>query len=160
MFRKRYFTTHRQFNNRSFPHSRHASLQQVDKKEIYLNTLSNSHQKMLTNYRLQLLRSRHCIEANHKVIHKMIADVDQIFQEEPNGDKGDSNCYHRIHKHIKVAEAVGDGQSSSSSKKLDTDRVIVTLKQIVRDWSSDGRDERDACYNPILEAIMEYFKDV
>lgn len=94
----------------------------------------------------------------------MIADVDKIFEEEPE-DEGDNdqtrsrvdnNCYHRIHKHLKV-----EAQSAVhlGKQKFDTDRVIITLKQIVRDWAAEGEDERRACYDPILEAIMEHFQD-
>lgn len=126
----------------------------MDKKEIYLNSLPESHQALLQNYRLQLLRSRHCIDANHQIILKMIADVDNIFEEDPNKD-ADNNCYHRIHRNLKAgAETVYFNQ------KLDTDRVIITLKQIIRDWSAEGEEERRACYDPILGAITDYFKDV
>lgn len=35
----------------------------------------------------------------------------------------------------------------------DMEKVKTTLKQFVRDWSSEGKAERDACYKPILEAL-------
>jgi hypothetical protein len=35
----------------------------------------------------------------------------------------------------------------------DMEKVQSTLKQIVRDWSKDGEEERSACYNPIIEEI-------
>lgn len=127
-------------------------MQKVDKKEIYLNSLPDRHQCLLTNYRMQMLRKRNCIEANYKIILKMIADVDQIFEAEENGD---NNCYHRIHKHLKAT----GGDNMYAQPKLDTDRVIITLKQIIRDWSTEGAEERRACYSPILEALTDYFKD-
>jgi carnosine N-methyltransferase len=35
--------------------------------------------------------------------------------------------------------------------------VRSTLRQFVRDWSSDGAAERKTCYDPILEALeLEY----
>lgn len=125
----------------------------MDKKEIYLNSLPESHQTLLQNYRLQLLRSRHCIEANHQIILKMIADVDNIFEEDPNKD-ADNNCYHRIHRNLKAG-----AESVFFNQKLDTERVIITLKQIIRDWAVEGEEERRACYDPILGAITDYFKD-
>lgn len=137
------------------PHSSHDCLQKVDKKELYLNSLPDRHQCLLTNYRVQMLRKRNCIEQNYKIIQKMIADVDQIFETGPD-EESDDNCYHRIHKHLK----------SSADKllvqppKLDTDRVIITLKQIIRDWSTEGAEERAACYGPILNALTDYFKGV
>ena len=37
------------------------------------------------------------------------------------------------------------------------EKVQSTLKQIIRDWSKDGEEERAACYGPILKEIEEYF---
>ncbi len=37
------------------------------------------------------------------------------------------------------------------------EKVKTTLKQFVRDWSSDGQAERDACYKPVLEEIQALF---
>eukprot|EP00559_Dactyliosolen_fragilissimus_P007665 CAMPEP_0184857584 /NCGR_PEP_ID=MMETSP0580-20130426/2736_1 /TAXON_ID=1118495 /ORGANISM="Dactyliosolen fragilissimus" /LENGTH=370 /DNA_ID=CAMNT_0027353263 /DNA_START=195 /DNA_END=1304 /DNA_ORIENTATION=- len=36
------------------------------------------------------------------------------------------------------------------------DKTCSVLKSIARDWSQDGRSERDSCYKPILEAIATY----
>ena len=41
----------------------------------------------------------------------------------------------------------------------DIDKVYTTLKQIVRDWSVEGAQERDACYNPILNELKNLYKD-
>lgn len=42
---------------------------------------------------------------------------------------------------------VGDGQIS---------KVSSVLKSLARDWSLDGKGERDQAYEPILNAVMEY----
>jgi hypothetical protein len=42
-------------------------------------------------------------------------------------------------------------------KRLDVDRVIATLKQIVRDWTSDGLNERIASYLPIINDLKELY---
>lgn len=39
----------------------------------------------------------------------------------------------------------------------DMEKVQSTLKQIVRDWSKDGEEERAACYLPIIEEIEAHF---
>ncbi len=39
----------------------------------------------------------------------------------------------------------------------DVDKVCTTLKQIVRDWSIEGAEERDACYNPILNELKNLY---
>ena len=32
-----------------------------------------------------------------------------------------------------------------------------TIKQFVRDWSKDGRAERDMCYGPIIQELERLF---
>ena len=41
--------------------------------------------------------------------------------------------------------------------EFDMDKVKTTVKQFVRDWSDDGKHERDACYKPVLDEIEELF---
>lgn len=40
------------------------------------------------------------------------------------------------------------------------DKVRSTLKQFVRDWSVEGKSERDGCYEPIKEALVVHFSDI
>ncbi|KAJ3338056.1 hypothetical protein HDU93_010054 [Gonapodya sp. JEL0774] len=51
---------------------------------------------------------------------------------------------------------VGTGDVSES----DIDKVRSTIRQVLRDWSSEGTPERDTCYNPIMEAIDRAFSEV
>lgn len=44
--------------------------------------------------------------------------------------------------------------------EFDLDKVRSTLKQLVRDWSEEGREEREASYQPIKEALLAHFSDV
>ncbi|KAJ7352117.1 N2227-domain-containing protein [Mycena albidolilacea] len=43
---------------------------------------------------------------------------------------------------------------------FDMDKLRSTLKQFVRDWSAEGRDEREACYKPMKDALLLHFSDV
>lgn len=40
------------------------------------------------------------------------------------------------------------------------DKLRSTLKQFVRDWSAEGKAERDACYVPVQEALLAHFSDI
>lgn len=40
------------------------------------------------------------------------------------------------------------------------DKMRSTLKQFARDWSAEGKPERDATYKPIVAALDAHFKDV
>ncbi|KAJ3192735.1 hypothetical protein HK101_006029 [Irineochytrium annulatum] len=65
-----------------------------------------------------------------------------------------------------INEIEASQQNGANSAKADTvmesdmDKVRSTLRQFVRDWSEDGRPERDATYKPILDALKDRFKDV
>lgn len=43
--------------------------------------------------------------------------------------------------------------------EFDMDKLRSTLKQFVRDWSTEGLPEREACYTPMKDALLEHFKD-
>ncbi|KAG6847774.1 hypothetical protein H0H93_006054, partial [Arthromyces matolae] len=43
---------------------------------------------------------------------------------------------------------------------FDMDKLRSTLKQFVRDWSEEGREEREACYEPMKDALVEHFSNV
>jgi len=40
------------------------------------------------------------------------------------------------------------------------EKLRSTIKQFVRDWSEEGREERDACYQPMKDALVEHFSDI
>ena len=39
---------------------------------------------------------------------------------------------------------------------IDSDKVKSTLKQIARDWSLEGAEERRLCYDPMIQAIINH----
>jgi len=40
------------------------------------------------------------------------------------------------------------------------DKLRSTLKQLVRDWSEEGNAEREACYKPMKDALVQHFANV
>ena len=46
-----------------------------------------------------------------------------------------------------------EDQSKVDTSPLDVERVQSTIKQFVRDWSSEGEAEREMSYKPILDEI-------
>lgn len=50
-------------------------------------------------------------------------------------------------------EAVMPSDWSGIAKHNDLDRARSTLRQFYRDWSAEGRVERDACYGPVFRAL-------
>ncbi|RKP07108.1 N2227-like protein-domain-containing protein [Thamnocephalis sphaerospora] len=45
-------------------------------------------------------------------------------------------------------------------RESDMDKVNSTLKQAVRDWTAEGKEERDATYAPIMAALAEQYGDM
>ena len=35
-----------------------------------------------------------------------------------------------------------------------------TIKSIMREWSSEGQEERDTCYQPIIQEVTDYFQSL
>ncbi|KAI0119932.1 N2227-like protein-domain-containing protein [Nemania sp. FL0031] len=50
-------------------------------------------------------------------------------------------------------EAVVPEEWSGIAKYNDLDKARSTIRQFYRDWSSEGRVERDACYGPVFRAL-------
>jgi len=42
----------------------------------------------------------------------------------------------------------------------DVDKARSTIKQFYRDWSEEGREERERCYQPVMQAVEERFGGV
>ncbi|PWW71910.1 hypothetical protein C7212DRAFT_348458 [Tuber magnatum] len=59
-------------------------------------------------------------------------------------------------------ETTGGGFKAwgSSASDGDLDKVRSTLKQFYRDWSDEGRAEREACYGGVMKELEERFGGV
>lgn len=51
------------------------------------------------------------------------------------------------------------GQAGQAERDLRQDKVRSTLRSFVRDWAEEGREEREACYGPILNALEDHFPE-
>ncbi|KAI5119470.1 hypothetical protein M0805_007204 [Coniferiporia weirii] len=79
-----------------------------------------------------------------------------------------SHVHSHSHSHSASSQShLNHTHDSPSSKKgryrptdFDMDKLRSTLKQFVRDWSEEGKVERDACYEPMKEALLKHFASV
>lgn len=85
-------------------------------------------QKLLDKYLHYLNSTKESVEANFRVIEKMLSNVDTLF--------------------INSKSTIEPQDISSLIQDPDSDKVHITLKQIVRDWTDLGSNERDQCYKP------------
>ena len=45
------------------------------------------------------------------------------------------------------------------NRRININKLRSTLKLFIRDWTSEGKKERDITYNPIISEIKKYFSD-
>uniref|UniRef100_A0A7S0DFR0 carnosine N-methyltransferase n=1 Tax=Amorphochlora amoebiformis TaxID=1561963 RepID=A0A7S0DFR0_9EUKA len=81
---------------------------------------------------------RACVGANQTFIRNIL-DQRAAFM---NSDRINYDWVYRQNRRIKPG---------------DMDKVKSTLKQCVRDWSAEGKDERKQCYGPILQELEKLF---
>ncbi|XP_011635873.1 carnosine N-methyltransferase [Pogonomyrmex barbatus] len=115
------------------------SLQRVRKTESYLLSLPPHHQKFLRKYKEHLQEVKRCIENNDQIIKLIIKDVAHIFE------------------NVCPSTAQVDGALTLRPVMSDQEKVQATIKQLVRDWSVQGTEERKACYQPIIDEILCQF---
>jgi carnosine N-methyltransferase len=97
------------------------------------------------------------------------------------------HSHSHLHGHPQHSHSHGiraqDGRVPAKKQKrykptdFDMDKLRSTLKQFVRDWSEEvsnliffprpqiltehqGQKERDACYQPMKDALVEHFSDI
>ncbi|XP_055939566.1 carnosine N-methyltransferase-like [Argiope bruennichi] len=115
------------------------SLKRLYNSTKYISSLSPHQQDLLKGYRIHLDQVRVAIEHNYEIIKVIIKDVAHLFQ---NADHSED---------IKVI--------SSEVTMIDMEKVQSIFKQLYREWSVEGKDERDASFKPILDEIALRFPE-
>lgn len=116
------------------------SLSRLTKTINYLKSLPEQHQRLLINYSNSLETIRHCVDYNYNVILEMIKDTAYLFE---NQNTPSLDGWHPTDKYSPI--------------ESDLEKVQSTLKQFVRDWSTEGLEERNTCYKPIIDEILKEF---
>ncbi|GFS19278.1 carnosine N-methyltransferase [Elysia marginata] len=103
--------------------------------------LSDQHKSRILGYMDNLETIQTCIVHNYEVIKLILQDCQFMFL---NKDECISDA---DFERVKKADC-----APPTSEEMD--KVKTTLRQIVRDWSEDGRAEREACYQPVMHAVL------
>ncbi|RMX61106.1 carnosine N-methyltransferase-like [Pocillopora verrucosa] len=117
------------------------SLRKLQRVKTNFKLLPKRHREMLPNYKDHISKIEKCIEENQKFLFDIVSHTNEMFE---NRD------------HSRIPSAPSDPANQPISG-FDMEKVTTTLKQFVRDWSDEGRAERDACYKPIIEEIQRLF---
>lgn len=107
-----------------------------------------------------ILRSQTLIVVGHSHSHGDSHSHSHDVQ--PHGHSHDAQP--RTHSHAEPSHAHSHGRPPAPRLKhkpteFDMDKLRSTLKQFVRDWSEEGAVEREQCYKPLIDALLEYYPD-
>ncbi|CAM9860404.1 unnamed protein product [Lampetra planeri] len=124
----------------AFRYYRAYALERVRRAERELRALPPAHRRLLREAalpgHLQCVRAR--VEHNQELLHDIIlGTAEHMFE---------NKRYRPLNLEAEPTPATA----------FDMDKLKSTLKQLVRDWSSEGQGERDSCYRPILNAVQTY----
>ena len=88
----------------------------------------------------RIQRLKECTKTNQLFLNQIVQDFTSLFETErlPNGQQ--------IMKPEKI-------------KPSDVFKMRSTIKSMMREWSVQGKEERDNAFNPIIEEIESYFKE-
>ncbi|KAF7309952.1 N2227 domain-containing protein [Mycena indigotica] len=119
------------------------------RKDLY--TLPKADQELLSQlgYRAKLDAVDEAISKNADFLGSVVADP-EIFGHDIQDEEDHSSGHSHDHSHG------GQHHHGHSHSHGGTS----TLKQLVRDWSAEGKAERDACYLPMTEALLSHYSDI
>ncbi|CAH0552108.1 unnamed protein product [Brassicogethes aeneus] len=122
----------------TFKNYRERSLNYINYKEKCIESLPHNHKELLEKYKEDLNTYKKCVEKNAELIPLVLQHAHKIFDNFYSNDEGEQ------------PEKIGS---------LSDDRVQVVFKQLMRDWSDLGANERKQCYDPIIEEILENYPE-
>ncbi|XP_071941188.1 carnosine N-methyltransferase-like [Antedon mediterranea] len=112
------------------------AMERVNRSEKSFNKLPDKHKKLLPAYLPTLSKVRSAIDTNYELILRITNSSDQMFVNKDMENVSDPR------KKVKAVTS------------HDMEKIYTTLKQFARDWSSEGKHERDSCYKPIIDEVI------
>lgn len=112
------------------------SLQQVGQKMKCLMSLPQHHQDMVPTQFDRIKEWHEAISANNAFLCKVVECTSGMF----------------------INSDVSGGMDDKPVTVDDIDRVRTTLKQCIRDWSAEGKEERRKTYELITDELVSLFK--
>lgn len=127
-------------------------------------------------YKTRLRSVDKAVLVNSKFLDAIVANT-EIFSQQPETDHRAPEPSHthphsdpypddhdrdgHSHSHTHGGSHTHSHDSSDhGTNETDMDKVRSTLKQLVRDWSEEGKGEREACYTPMIDALTKHFSNV
>ncbi|CAG9813749.1 unnamed protein product [Phaedon cochleariae] len=123
----------------TFKSYRKQSLLRIQHRERCYDNLPFHHQKWLEDYKEDLESLKGCIEQNASLIPQVLRDAHCIFE------------------NVFANDCPSHSEQEVGSLSEGLDKVQSVFKQLMRDWSSLGAQERDQCYGPIVKEIFTHY---
>ncbi|GMS84106.1 hypothetical protein PENTCL1PPCAC_6281 [Pristionchus entomophagus] len=124
----------------SFFYYNHFQRRKLSDKLAQFQTLSTAHKKLLEPHHSEHTRQlMKCMEQNQSVLEMLICEG--VSAVGPLGEKA-------LSKH--------EGRAASPDLMS---KINSTLKQIAREWSTEGKSERDATFGPLLRELESRFPE-
>ncbi|XP_068782281.1 carnosine N-methyltransferase isoform X3 [Struthio camelus] len=111
--------------------------ERVNRTERQFKSLPANQQSLLPQFLPHLDKIRKCIDHNQQILQTIVNDCVHMFENKEYGEDGRGKI--------------------TPASTFDMDKLKSTLKQFVRDWSEEGKPERDSCYQPIISEIVKNF---
>ncbi|KAG5717403.1 UPF0586 like protein [Termitomyces sp. T112] len=160
------------------------------RKDVYCLPSEDQQVLEAIGYKKKLDQVDDAIQANAEFLALIVANPDIFGHEveadvqgtdkgvTQGGNEGEAECkpathavtshshtYSHSHSHSHTNSSHSHGHSHDRHQKyrptdFDMDKLRSTLKQFVRGWSEQGWEEREACYQPMKDALVKHFSDV
>ncbi|XP_075219457.1 carnosine N-methyltransferase isoform X2 [Lycorma delicatula] len=111
------------------------------KTESYIMCLPIQKQNLLNEYKSNFKYIKECLDKNQVVIDNIVQGVPYMF-ENVNSD---------------FLDGVDELASNIQFSHEEMEKVEAVLKQLFREWSKSGQEERNASFQPILDEIALHF---
>ncbi|CAH8862398.1 unnamed protein product [Trichobilharzia szidati] len=134
-------------------------LKRVERSRAYHKSLSSSHHKLIQEFDENLKKVEECIKHNNYLISVIIQhSAPDIFNGEHALEVNAAGSpLTRANGKLDQKACPGNKFGPFAFTNTDMDKVRSALKQFVRDWSAEGKSERDACYQIVLDDVLELF---
>ena len=107
------------------------------------------HRQLLPDQLHLFMQMEDAIMDNAEVLRALVAAADGFL-----GDDLSATDDTPVHSHAHDHGGAAHGHDALSDE--DHSRVRTVLRQIVREWSADGKRERDAVHGPLISTLLEW----
>ncbi|KAL7284714.1 hypothetical protein ACG7TL_002020 [Trametes sanguinea] len=143
------------------------------RKDIFIIPIEDRELLEDIGYKERILDTDKAILANANFLSKVVANPEIFGHGLSDLEEGESKenlqqedlharpePSHHGHSHDPQTVTVTQRKRKYRPTEHDMDKLRSTLKQLVRDWSEEGKAERDVCYEPMKEALLQHFSDI